>query len=313
MTIGDPRLTMPPVLLRAPAPRVSRRGFLTGGLGLAGIGGLMLSGGGTAYAAAEAATDLNVTDYAPVTPAWPARQKLTITVVADLHAGGPNMGIERVRTVVDTAASLKSDLVVILGDFFATHRFITEHVPHEAWAAELGRLKAPLGVYSILGNHDWWHDVAGVRRALNRVHIPLLENDAVLIGPPGRKFWLAGLGDQLAHYLGPSRFQGVDDLPGTLAKVHTDDPVILLVHEPDIFPDVPKRVALTLAGHTHGGQLNLPLIGRSLAPTSYGERFAYGHIVEQGRHMIVSGGLGCSKVPLRFNSPPEIVRVTLGA
>ena len=135
----------------------------------------------------------------------------------------------------------------------------------------------------------------------------------MLLGAPGRRFWLAGLGDQLAHYLGPSRFRGVDDLPGTLAKVCSDDPVILLAHEPDIFPQVPKRVALTLAGHTHGGQLNLPLIGRRLAPTSFGERFAYGHVVEQRRHMIVSGGLGCSKVPLRFNAPPEIVRVTLGA
>ena len=312
MTISDPRLVMPPPLLRAAPDGISRRSLLKAGLGLTGIAGLMLPGT-AAYAAVEAATGLAVTDYAPVTQGWPEHHHLTITVIADLHAGGPNMGLERVRAVVDAGNSLKSDLVVILGDFFATHRFITEHVPHEAWSEELARLKAPLGTYTILGNHDWWYDLAGVRRALGRVHIPVLENDAVLLGPPGRRFWLAGLGDQLAHYLGPSRFRGVDDLPSTLAKVRTDDPVILLAHEPDIFPQVPKRVALTLAGHTHGGQLNLPLIGRRLAPTSFGERFAYGHIVEQGRHMIVSGGLGCSKVPLRFNAPPEIVRVILGA
>ncbi len=310
MTIRDPRLTMPPVVLRAPAP-VSRRSVLKGGLGLAGFAGLMLPGTG-AYAAVEAATGLAVTDYAPVPRNWPDRQRLTITVIADLHAGGPNMGIERIRAVVDAAAGLNSDLVVILGDFFATHRFITEHVPHEAWAAELGRLKAPLGVYSILGNHDWWYDVAGVRRALDRVHIPVLENDAVLLGAPGRRFWLAGLGDQLAHILGAGSFRGVDDLPGTLAKVDTDDPVVLLVHEPDIFPKVPKRVALTLAGHTHGGQIVLPIIGRGLAPSEFGGRYAYGHIVEQGRHLIVSGGLGCSKVPLRLGVTPEIVRVQLG-
>src|SRR5512140_2233558 len=305
MTIGDPRTLLPPASLRAPARGLTRRGLLKGGLGLTGVAGLLLPGTG-AYAAMQAAGELAITDYAPVTQAWPERQRLTITVIADLHAGGPNMGFERVRAVVDAGIALKSDLVVILGDFFATHRFITEHVPHGAWAEELARLKAPLGTYSILGNHDWWYDIEGVRRALKQVGIPVLENDAVLLGQPGRRFWLAGLGDQLAHYLGPSRFRGVDDLPGTLAKVRTDDPVILLAHEPDIFPQVPKRVALTLAGHTHGGQLNLPLIGRRLAPTSFGERFAYGHIVEQGRHMIVSGGLGCSKVPLRFNVPPEI-------
>ena len=135
-----------------------------------------------------------------------------------------------------------------------------------------------------------------------------MENDAVLFGAPGKRFWLAGLGDQLAHWVGPHHFEGVDDLPGTLARVNTDDPVILLAHEPDIFPEVPERVALTLAGHTHGGQIRLPFVPPLWAPSEYGARYAYGHIVERGRHMIVSGGLGCSKVPLRLGVPPEIVR-----
>jgi hypothetical protein len=268
--------------------------------------------GTTAYAAAQAATDLIVTDYRPAPSNWPAAHRLTVTVIADLHAGGPNMGLARVREVVDAAQALNSDLIVVLGDYLATHRFVTEHVPNAAWAAELGRLKARLGVYAILGNHDWWHDLAGVRQALARVRIPLMENDAVRIDDNGRRFWLAGLGDQLAHWLGPDRFRGEDDLHGTLARVTTDDPVILLVHEPDVFTRVPPRVALTLAGHTHGGQIVLPFMAPTWTPSKYGARFAYGHIVEQGRHMIVSGGLGCSKVPLRLGVPPEIVRLTLG-
>jgi predicted MPP superfamily phosphohydrolase len=217
-----------------------------------------------------------------------------------------------VRQVVDAANKLGSDLTVVLGDFFATHRFVTEVVPHPVWAAELSGLHAPLGVYSVLGNHDWWHDVGNVLRALDKVHVPVMQNHAVLLGPPGRRFWLAGLGDQLAYRLGPSKFRGVDDLPGTLARIRTDDPVILLAHEPDIFTEVPARVALSIAGHTHGGQIRLPFAPPLWIPSAYGRRFAYGHIVEDGRHLIVSGGLGCSGVPLRLGMPPEIVRITLG-
>ena len=295
-----------------PKTGLTRRRLLATGLGITGAAGLIPAGTG-AYAAFEAAHDLNVTLYSPLPQNWPMTHRLSISVIADLHAGGPNMGIARVRQVVDAANALGSDLIVILGDYFATHRFITEHVPHDAWAGELARLKARFGVYAVLGNHDWWYDSEGVRRALARVRMPLLENDAVLLGDPGAKFWLAGLGDQIAYWLGPNRFRGVDDLPGTLAKCATSDPVILLAHEPDIFPKVPSRVALTLAGHTHGGQIRLPFIEPRWTPSAYGQRFAYGHIVEQGRHMIVSGGLGTSYVPLRLGVPPEVVQIKLGA
>ena len=310
MTIQHARDTL---LRPMPQPldrKITRRGLLKASLGAAGVG--LLVPGTAAYAAAEAADDLVVTHYKLTPPGWPAGRRLTITAVADIHAGGPNMGIERVAQVIDAANALNGDLIVVLGDYFATHRFVTEHVPPPAWAAELARLRAPLGVYSILGNHDWWYDITGVRKAFARVHLPLMQNDAVLLGEPGRRFWLAGLGDQLAHYLGPSRFQGVDDLPGTLKKITTDDPVILLVHEPDIFTQVPERVSLTIAGHTHGGQIRLPLLPPFWVPSEYGARFAYGHIVERGRHLIVSGGLGCSKVPLRLGVPPEILRIELG-
>ncbi|HEX5518689.1 MAG TPA: metallophosphoesterase [Pseudolabrys sp.] len=265
-----------------------------------------------AYAAAQAARDLVITDYRLSPPNWLKGQRLTITVITDLHAGGPNMGIGRIREVVDAGNSLGSDLVVVLGDYFATHRFITEHVTPPAWAAELARLRAPLGVYAILGNHDWWFGIDGVRNALRNVGLPLLQNGVVHIASPDHRFWLAGLDDQIAHRLGPNRFRGEDDLPGTLARITTDDPVILLAHEPDIFVEVPARVALAIAGHTHGGQIRLPFGPPLWVPSAYGARFAYGHIVESKRHMIVSGGLGCSGVPLRLGVPPEIVRVTLG-
>src|SRR5262249_10726993 len=150
------------------------------------------------------------------------------------------------------------------------HRFVEPVVPPPVWAAELKQLSAPLGVWAILGNHDWWHGVDAVRRALADVEIPVLENQAVPLGELGNRFWLAGIGDQLAQPLGHDRFRGVDDLPGTLAKVRTDDPILLLVHEPDIFPQVPDRVALTLAGHTHGGQIRVPFVWPHFVPSAYG-------------------------------------------
>jgi predicted MPP superfamily phosphohydrolase len=243
---------------------------------------------------------------------WPAGRKLTITVIADLHAGGPDMPLPNVQRIVDTANALKSDVIVMLGDYIARYRFAVERIPDPVWAAELARLQAPLGVWAILGNHDWWYDLAGVRNALAEVRIPLLENQAVLLGPEGERVWVAGIGDQIAYRIGHGRFRGVDDLPGTLAQVTTDDPVILLAHEPDIFPRVPSRVALTFAGHTHGGQIRVPLIWPAFVPSRYGKRYAYGHVIERERHLIVSGGLGTSIIPARFGVPPEIVHVTLG-
>lgn len=287
---------------------VSRRRILAGAAGLIG-----LSAAATAvYAGGVEPQGLVVTRYALNPPGWPTGRKLSITVIADLHAGGPDMMLPHVRQVVDTTNLLKSDVVVLLGDYIATYDFANTRIPDPIWATELARIDAPLGIWAILGNHDWWHDLAGVRRALAGVQIPVLENKAVMLNADGQQFWLAGIGDQLAYRLGHGRFRGVDDLPGTLAQVQTDDPVLLLAHEPDIFPRVPARVALTLAGHTHGGQIRLPLIWPLFVPSKYGARYAYGHVIEDGRHMIVSGGLGTSFVPARLGVPPEILQIELG-
>ena len=300
-------LLAPPADRPGSRPGVSRRGIIRA-FGAFGFAGLATVG----YGAGIEAESLLVTRYRLTPPRWPTGMRLSISVIADLHAGGPNMPVSQIRKIVDTANLLNSDIVLLMGDYFATHRFVTERVPHPVWAAELARLRARLGVWSIFGNHDWWYDIAGVRAALARVGIPVLENKALLLGEAERRFWLAGVGDQLAHPLGHHQFKGEDDLPHTLAQVDTGHPVILMAHEPDIFTGVPDRVSLTLAGHTHGGQIRLPFVWQQYVPSAYGARFAYGHIVEQDRHMIVSGGLGCSNVPIRLGVPPEIVRIDLG-
>jgi uncharacterized protein len=289
--------------------RVTRRGLLKTAVKLVGV-----SAAATAvYASAIEPDGLVVTRYAPRPPGWPAGRKLSITVIADLHAGGPDMQLPHIRRIVDRAITLNSDIVLMLGDFIASYRFAITHVPDPAWAAELARLRAPLGTWAVLGNHDWWRDLQGVRSALAGANIPVLENDAVLVGPTGAKFWVAGLGDQLAIPLGRGRYRGVDDLPLTMSRITTDDPVLLMVHEPDIFTRVPPRVALTFAGHTHGGQIRVPFLWQHFVPSRYGARFAYGHVVEHDRHLIVSGGLGTSIIPARFGVPPEILHIELGA
>jgi hypothetical protein len=288
-------------------PGISRRRFVRA-FGVIGLAGFAT----TAYGAGIEAESLLVTRYRLTPPRWPAGMRLSISVIADIHAGGPNMLASHIDRIVAISNLLNSDIVLLLGDYIATHRFVTERVPYGVWARALAGLKAPLGTWAVFGNHDWWHDIDGVRAALAGVGIPVLENQAVLIGAPDRRFWLAGLGDQLAFPLGHAQFRGVDDLPHTLDQIETDHPVILMAHEPDIFPEVPDRVSLTLAGHTHGGQIRVPFIWPRFVPSHYGARFAYGHIQETGRHMIVSGGLGCSNVPVRLGVPPEILRIELG-
>jgi predicted MPP superfamily phosphohydrolase len=212
----------------------------------------------------------------------------------------------------------------LLGDYVAGSHLVRGWVHAHEWAPALSGLRAPLGVYSVLGNHDWWEDRSAqkagagptiARLALEKAGIPVLENDVVRLEKDGMPFWLAGLADQLALLPGKRwgrlRFRGLDDLHRTLSQVSDDAPVILLAHEPDIFPDVPKRVSLTLSGHTHGGQVRL--FGYSpVVPSRFGNRYAYGHVVEGGRNLIVSAGLGFSIFPVRFGMRPEIVEITLG-
>ncbi len=256
-----------------------------------------------------------VKTYALTPPGFPSLERpLRIAVLADVHACEPWMTVGRVEELVATTNRLAPDLTVLLGDYVCAI-FGWKHgvIPMSDWARALSGLKAPLGTFAILGNHDWRAGGEEVRAALETSGVPVLENDVRLLHPDhGPPFWLAGLADQRVVELGRGRFIGDDDVSGTLAKIDEDAPIILLAHEPDVFPDVPHRVSLTLAGHTHGGQCRFPLVGAPVVPSRFGQRYAYGHIVEDGRHLIVSGGLGYSGLPIRIGMPPEIVLIELG-
>jgi uncharacterized protein len=275
-----------------------------------------------------------VTTYRITPPHWPRGLRLRLAVLADLHACDPWVSAARIAGIVARANALQPDAVLLLGDYVVGHRLMRfgRAVPHADWASALAGLRAPLGVHAVLGNHDWWEEQeVQVRRqgpvkarlALEAAGIPVYENNAVRLVKDGQPFWIAGLGDQWAFWPrdeeyrdfkrgGKIGYTGVHDLDGTLAQVKDEAPVILMAHEPDIFPQVPSRVALTLSGHTHGGQLRL--LGYSpVVPSRYGNRYAYGHVIEDDRHLVISAGLGLSGVPVRFGSPPEIVMIELGA
>ncbi len=234
---------------------------------------------------------------------------LRIGVLTDIHAVEPWMPAHRIGAIVDRLNELKPDVIVLLGDYVNALRpgYYTSIVPVSEWVAALKPLHAPLGVYAILGNHDWWSgEVIPIRRAFEKAGIVLLENSAVKVQRGGERFWIAGLADQLTY-----KSRGVYDLNACLSEVRDEAPAILLAHEPAIFTHVPARVTLTLAGHTHGGQVYFPIVGRPAIRTGAYGHYAYGHFVDEGRHMIVSSGLGLSGFPVRFLVPPEIALVTL--
>jgi predicted MPP superfamily phosphohydrolase len=263
---------------------------------------------------------LRVVSYNITPPRWTQGLKLRAVLLADPHVVDPYMPLTRWQKIIAKANEMEPDLILMLGDYVSGIRFRTGTVPIVETAKAAAEAKARLGVFSINGNHDWWGDRHAVRThtgppqsqlAFEDAGIEVLSNKAVRLVKDSLPFWVSGTDSILAYWLGPNRFQGMDDLPGTLAQVTDDAPIIHMAHEPDLFVDIPERVSITLSGHTHGGQVRI--LGYSpIVPSGYGNRFAYGHIVENGRHLLVSGGLGVSTIPVRFGVPPEITVLNLG-
>jgi uncharacterized protein len=233
---------------------------------------------------------------------WPSNfENLKIAVLSDLHVGSHYIDADKLQLIVRKVNETQPDLIVILGDFMSSSRPGKGAEP-ETIADNLKGLRARHGVFTVLGNHDWWYDGARVRKALEAVGIIDLEDDVARIERDGQAIWLAGLKDIWTNR---------PDVEGTLQKVTDGSPVIVLTHNPDLFVRIPQRVILTLAGHTHGGQVNLPLFGRIRVPSEFGQRYAAGHVLENNHHLFVTTGVGTSIIPVRFRVPPEIVILTL--
>lgn len=253
---------------------------------------------------------LIVSHVAIASSAWRG-PPLRIGVVSDTHVGEAHVSPERVRRTMVRLSAERPDLVVLLGDYASGHQpaSVRSQPQREAIARgvrALAEAKAPLGVVAVLGNHDWWYDGPAIEAALRRGGITVLENAAVRIARPAGDVWVAGLADLHSKRAEPAWDLALRDVPAGAS-------VIALTHWPDPFAQAPARVGLTLAGHSHCGQVNLPVIGRPILPSPGSERWPCGRYQDGGRQLYVTGGVGESILPVRFRAPPEIVIVTLSA
>lgn len=238
---------------------------------------------------------LAVEDWVPNQP------PIKILLLSDIHIAGPDMPPERMERLVRRFNALRPDLVLVAGDLVSEKRLATHIYTAREIVAPLGRLTAPLGVIVTPGNHDHWFEPAALRAELEALGLTVLQNSAVLRGP----LVIGGVDDD---------FTGHDDIPATYAAMAQlpTVPRIVLTHSPDIVPELPNAVAAVFAGHTHCGQIVLPLVGALSYVSRFGDRFACGQINDNGQALFVGAGLGTSILPLRYGAAPDAWLVTIG-
>lgn len=233
-------------------------------------------------------------------PGWPkGTPPVRLLLASDLHISNLGASKERLRRVVGQINALKPDVIVLAGDFVGGS--VQDHPEKIGSAlAPLQGLRSRLDTFAVLGNHDHWSDPQAIRRALFAAHIRVLTNSAATVGP----LVIGGIDDQ---YSRSARL-----IPTELSMIRRQGLPILIAHSPDVFPLERTPIALTLAGHTHCGQVALPWIGAIYVPSHFGRRYACGVYSERGRTMIVSGGVGTSQIPIRLFAPPDLWMIEIG-
>ena len=236
---------------------------------------------------------LVVVEETVVADGWGVGQ-LDVAIVSDLHVGSPHADLEKMRAVVAAITAARPDLVLLLGDYDINDIPGGKKVDPNEWAPLFGSIPTPLGVYAVLGNHDWWNDTAGIRAALEAGGVQVLENAAVPLRHGRHRFWLVGVGDTLT---------GHDRVPKAFARVPRGATVLTMSHGPDVVDQLGDRSDFAVAGHTHGGQVYLPFISAELLNL----RWRRGLYYPGGVPLYVTSGVGTSVLPTRFGVPPEVV------
>lgn len=226
---------------------------------------------------------------------------MKIILIADLHANSGELGVDNLNRMVEMVNENEPDLVLIAGDFMRTHA-AEGIMPPDDITAYLSKIRSKYGIVAVLGNHDWWHGGDEVISALRKAGITVLENESVKIGS---RLNIAGASDYYSRNSQP-------DVNASLRGIDKSLPTILMTHSPQLFPEIPTEVVLTVAGHTHGGQVEVPLFGALFLPVPREfYRYKYGLFNEEGRRIIVTKGIGTSLANVRFNCSPEVVMITL--
>ena len=264
---------------------------------------LVLGGGGLlALGYSNARADPIVREAVIPVPDWPEGEPpLRVLALSDIHIAGPDMPPERVERIARRLNRLSPDLILVAGDLISEKRTATKIYSEEEVAAPFAAFEARYGMIVAPGNHDHWVNLDAMIAALRSLGITVLQNEAVQRGPVR----IGAVDDDYTDH---------DDIPATFAALDElgVGPTLIVSHTPDIVPDLPRPVAAIFAGHTHCGQISLPVIGPLATMSRYGDRFACGMIRDGEQTVFVGAGLGTSLLPLRFGAPPDVWLVTLG-
>jgi uncharacterized protein len=289
----------------------TRRKFLQVGAAGAALGAVATVGDGTILEANRPQLVSIEVTLPRLAESWDG---FRIAQLSDLHYDD-YFSVVPLRKAIDIIQRLQPDLVVLTGDF-VTSPWRKMHGPSARRAAKvqaqaiepcvqwLARLRAPSGILAVLGNHDLNTDPAHIADVLQSSNIAVLTNRSIPLERDGKRLWLAGVDDVL---------EGKPRLDLALSGIPSAEPVVLLAHEPDWADFVAGQpVDLQLSGHSHGGQIRLPIIGAPYLP-QLGRKYPWGLRHLGPLALYTNAGIGTIRIAMRLNCPPEVTLITLRA
>lgn len=249
----------------------------------------------------------------------PQLNDFKIVVISDIHGGSNFITEEKIREVVSNANAQNADVIMLVGDYVSRQTFDRSllNMPIKTVFENLRGLKANLGVFAVIGNQDNQFGNETIRKELENIGYQVLEFEAASVVKNGERLRFVGLPDALRQ-----QNSGIykTEIKNALDKEGSNQgKIILFAHHPDILWCITddykasEDIVMFVGGHTHGGQVRLPLIGAPFVPTIYGQKYVQGHYRDLGIDIFISSGIGTSVIPARFGVPPEISVLEISA